>query len=152
MCSCHFRNGVKVAGPEIYLRNESKLFPATKDTKPTNAKKRKSSNPETIEAMVEAFKKRKEIINETNEADQTQKTPTEQIILEAELDCARREVEKFNETESYEKSHYTVTSLNEETVRMETGLPTKEVFDIVCRHVNRYKYNISYFFYYPYES
>ena len=38
VCSCHFRDGNKSNGPEIFKRNRDKLFPAPKD-KP---KKKKS--------------------------------------------------------------------------------------------------------------
>ena len=35
--------------------------------------------------------------------------------------------------------------MNEEGLRMETGLPTKEVFQIVVRNMERFKYNINYY-------
>lgn len=60
MCSCHFRDGEKSNGPEIYPRNENKLFPYTEKKTP-NTKKRKSMHcPESIEEMVRVFKERNE--------------------------------------------------------------------------------------------
>jgi len=38
-----------------------------------------------------------------------------------------------------------VTELPGDVIRMETGLPTKEVFDIVVRHALRFKDSINYF-------
>ena len=43
VCSCHFRDGKKINGPEIYPRNEGKLFP--QQDAPCK-KKRKSNEPE----------------------------------------------------------------------------------------------------------
>ena len=143
VCSCHFRDGEKCNGPEIYPRNENKLFPCT-DKKTPNAKKRKSMDcPESIEEMVRDFKER----NESNACakENASKPPTEQIILQAELDCATRELQKLKKDVNYKRNNYTASSIDTETLRMETGLPTKEVFDIVVRHVNRYKDNINYF-------
>ena len=71
--------------------------------------------------------------------------PTAQVILEVELDQHKRELAKHNETMQYQRSHYTVKSLSTEVLRMETGLPTKEVFDIVVWHALRFKDSIIYF-------
>ena len=56
---------------------------------------------------------------------------TNEIILEAELDQAREELQGMQEKESYPQKHYTVSGLSVEVLRMETGLPTKDVFNIV---------------------
>ena len=56
----------------------------------------------------------------------------QEIILEAELDFANR-------------NNYTVSALEGDVIRMETGLPTKEVFNIVVNHALRFKDSVNYF-------
>ena len=51
----------------------------------------------------------------------------------------------MQEKESYKQKHYTVSGLSAEVLRMETGLPTKEVFNIVVLHTLRFKYCIVYY-------
>ena len=63
----------------------------------------------------------------------TQPASTEQIILEAELDLSKQELKYHNETTHYQRAHYSVSALSPEVIRMETGLPTKEIFNIVVR-------------------
>lgn len=100
--------------------------------------------------MVKAIKEKNGHIDNAEET--VQKPPTEQVILQVELDNALRELQKLKESAKYERNHYTVSSLNTETLRMETGLPTKEVFDIVVRHVGRFKDSINYFLGWKVES
>ena len=56
---------------------------------------------------------------------------TNEIILEAELDQAREELQDRQEKESYAQKHYNVSGLSAKVLRMETGLPTKDVLNIV---------------------
>ena len=63
---------------------------------------------------------------------------TQEVILEAELDLAKRELENREGRLHYKNRCYTVTELPGYVIRMETGLPTKEVFDIVVRHASRF--------------
>lgn len=72
-------------------------------------------------------------------------TTTQEIILEAELNQAKEELKNMQEKESYKQKHYTVSGLSAEVLRMETGLPTKEVFNIVVLHALRFKDSINYF-------
>ena len=51
----------------------------------------------------------------------------------------------MQEKESYKQKHYTVSGLSAEVLRMETGLLTKEVFNIVVLHALRFKDSINYF-------
>ena len=44
----------------------------------------------------------------------------------------------------YKKTHYTASKLNEAVIHMETGLPTKEIFEIVVKHVSRFVNSINY--------
>ena len=74
VCSCHFRDGVKEAGPKIFARNEKKLFPSTGEVKkPRTSGKGKRVGPESIEAMVEAHKRKQELESEGS-AEGTQRT------------------------------------------------------------------------------
>ena len=70
---------------------------------------------------------------------------TNEIILEAELDQAREDLQDMQEKERYKQKHYTVSELSAEVLRMETGLPTKEVFNIVVLHALRFKDCIVYY-------
>ena len=64
--------------------------------------------------------------------DERSSTPTEQIILEAEVNVAKPELNYHQETMQYQKKHYSVSILSSgEVIRMETGLPTKEIFTVV---------------------
>jgi len=40
---------------------------------------------------------------------------------------------------------YTVARLEEDVIRMKTGLPTKKVFNIVVNYAHRFKDSINYF-------
>ena len=70
---------------------------------------------------------------------------TQEVILEAELDLAKRALKNLEEKVKYKTWCYRVTELSDDVVRMETGLPTKEVFEIVVRHALRFKDSINYF-------
>ena len=51
----------------------------------------------------------------------------------------------MQEKERYTQKHYTVSGLSAEVLRMETGLPMKEVFNIVVFHALRFKDFIVYY-------
>ena len=55
-----------------------------------------------------------------------EKPPASQIVLEAELDLARRELKQQGEAAQYQRKHYSVCTLATDVIRMETGLPTKD--------------------------
>ncbi|XP_068723635.1 uncharacterized protein [Montipora capricornis] len=72
-------------------------------------------------------------------------TSTEQIILEAELDLTKQELNSHQEAKQYQRTHYSVSVLSSEVNRMETGLPTKEILNIVVDHTAKFKDSISYY-------
>ena len=74
-----------------------------------------------------------------------EKPSTSEIILEAELDLAKRELEQQREAAQYQRTHYSASTLTTDVLRMETGLPTKEVFQIVVNYASRFKDSLSYF-------
>ena len=69
-----------------------------------------------------------------------------EIILEADLEQAKREIIDQNEEKNkYVQKHYTVSTLSEDVLKMETRLPTKEVFHIVSNYADRFKQSINHF-------
>ena len=144
LCSCHFRRGKKSAGPEIFKWNADKLFPSQK----TPPKKKKK--PKSLVNKLPTVKDTMAIINakstESSDTwDERSSTPTEQIILEAELNVAKQELNYHQDTMQYQKKHYSVSNLSSEVIRMETGLPTKEIFTIVVDYTAKFKDSISYY-------
>ena len=65
--------------------------------------------------------------------------------LEAELEKKTRELESYKERMAYVTNHYSASRLSEDVIRMETGLPTKEVFNIVVLYALRFKDSINYY-------
>lgn len=80
------------------------------------------------------------------EGEINQKT-TQEIILEAELELANRKPKELEGKTEYKTKRFRVADLelSDDVLRMETGLPTKEVFNIVVKHVLRFKDDINYF-------
>ena len=140
VCSCHFRDGKKSNGPEIFKRNENKLLPAEK-AKP---KKKKIKSQQTLQEMIEAARKKEEFEQGTSDNLERPES-TREVILEAELEQAKREIIDQKEKNDYIKKHYTVSTLSEDVLKMETGLPTREVFHIVVNYADRFKQSINYF-------
>ena len=90
--------------------------------------------------MVQAIRAKEE------EALPLQEKPSiSEIILEAELDLAKRELEQQREAAQYQRTHYSASTLTTDVLRMETGLPTKEVFQIVVNYASRFKDSLSYY-------
>lgn len=142
MCSCHFREGKKENGPEIFERNINKLFPS--DGKPPTKRKRENSKEKaaepTVQEIVQAHKAKQ------NEAKPVEKKiPTGQVILEVELECVRNELKQQEETAQYKRSHYSASTLSAEVIRMETGLSTRDVFQIVVNYASRFKDSVVYY-------
>ncbi|XP_022780618.1 THAP domain-containing protein 5-like [Stylophora pistillata] len=141
VCSCHFRNGQKANGPEVFERNKHKLFTEQRGPPPKKIKNTESK-VESLSQMIEFARKNEQpLVADTEENLQT----TQEIILEAELDFANRELKELNQTVQYKRNKYTVSALEGDVIRMETGLPTKEVFNIVVKHALRFKDSVNYF-------
>jgi hypothetical protein len=143
VCSCHFRDENKSYGPEIYVRNQEKIFPA--EGGPPKKKKKVTTKKETLQEMVAEAIKGQHQSPCDDSLQEMCNTTTQEIILEAELNQAKEELKNMQEKESYKQKHYTVSGLSAEVLRMETGLPTKEVFNIVVLHALRFKDSINYF-------
>ena len=137
-------DGNKLNGPTIYERNRDKIFPS--EGGPPKKKKKVTTKQKTVQEMVaEAITASvQQSTNDDTKQESCNKT-TNEIILEAELNQAREELQDLQEKESYTQKHYTVSGLSAEVLRMETGLPTKEVFNIVVLHALRFKDFIVYY-------
>ena len=48
-------------------------------------------------------------------------------ILEAELDCVKKELRELREQQVYQRTRYSVAAIDTDVLRMETGLSTKSV-------------------------
>lgn len=143
VCSCHFRDGNKSHGPEIFKRNRDKLFPAAKD-KPKK-KKIVPTNQESLQEMIKVAREREQESQEDTVKNLERPSSTREIILEAELQQAKRDLTDLKQKTDYLHKHYTVSVLGEDVLKMETGLPTKEVFLIVVKYTGRFKQSINYF-------
>ena len=143
VCSCHFRDGQKANGPEVYDRNKEKLF-AEQRGPPSKKKKQNEPKKCSLLEMIETARKNEQ--PSTSDADiEESVSTTREVILEAQLDLANREVKDLEGKVKYKGMRYTVAGLQEDVIRMETGLPTKKVFDIVVNYALRFKDSISYF-------
>ena len=138
VCSCHFRDGHKANGPEVYDRNKNKGDHRRRKKRKAESKKcslpkmidiaRKHEQPSTYDTVIEEHV-----------------PTTHKVILKAELDLANRERIGLEGELQYKRMRYTVAGLEEDVIRMETGLPTKKVFNIVVNYALRFKDYITYF-------
>ena len=140
-------DGDKLNGPTIYERNRDKIFPS--EGGPPKKKKKVTAKQKTVQEMVAEAITTSEQQSTNNDTDDTKQEScnktTNEIILEAELNQAREELQDLQEKESYTQKHYSASGLSVEVLRMETGLPTKEVFNIVVLHALRFKDFIVYY-------
>ena len=111
------------------------MFPQQGDV--PQKKKRKSSEPEqqSLQEVIENVRRNEQSSQEKGH--EINPRTTNEIILEAELELANRELKECQGKEEYKTKRYSVAELSDDVVRMETGLPTKEVFNIVVKHAFR---------------
>ena len=70
---------------------------------------------------------------------------TKEIVsLGAELKQAEREITDLKEKMGYLKNHYTVFTLDEDVLKMEAGLATRDIFNSVVSYAERLKDQINY--------
>ena len=137
-------DGNKLNGPTIYERNRDKIFPS--EGGPPKKKKKVTAKQKTVQEMVaEAITASEQQSTNNDTKQESYNKTTNEIVLEAELNQAREELQDLQEKESYTQKHYTVSGVSAEVLRMETGLPTKEVFNIVVLHALRFKGFIVYY-------
>lgn len=69
-----------------------------------------------------------------------------------ELENVKHELQAYKEKYKYEREHYSVKNMDDEVVCMETGLPNKEIFNIIVRYMMRFTGSINYFAEWKVES
>ena len=84
-------------------------------------------------------------MNEQPPTEEENPRTLQEVILEAELGVTNKQLKDLEETSKYKILRYTVSELDGDVIRMETRLPTKEVFNIVVKHAYRFKDSIIYF-------
>ena len=141
VCSCHFREGNKKGGPVVFKRNAEKLFPQCEES---TVKKRVKqiqtpSTPEPV-SLKESEVTVKPKLSETETL-----LSVENTILKAEVRSMETEIVKLKERQQYARQRYTVASQDSEVICMETGLPTREIFQIIVDYVSRFHSSIVYF-------
>ena len=118
-------DGNKLYGPTIYESNRDKIFPS--EGGPPKKKKRIVKKKTVQEMVAESIGGSGQQSTDDNNKQECCNRSTNEIILEAELDQAREDLQDMQEKESYTQKHYTVSELSAEVLRMETGLPTEDV-------------------------
>ena len=71
------------------------------------------------------------------------KTEVENIILKFELQNKTRELENLKDKDNTKQPLYSASTLNDEVIRMETGLPNKNMYKIVVKYVESHKHVIT---------
>ncbi|XP_031575496.1 uncharacterized protein LOC116309087 [Actinia tenebrosa] len=88
VCSCHFREGKKSSGLEIFKRNGDKIFPAG-NNKPPKTKKKPALKEDSfnVQTIVQSF-----LAAEDERKENLPRPSTEQVILATEVDVLKREL------------------------------------------------------------
>ena len=115
------------------------MFPEQRGPPPKKKKKYEEKRKTLCEIIENAR------INEQPSTKEENPRTTQDVILEAMLDVADREIKILEEKSDYKTKRYTVSELNGDVIQMETGLPTKEIFNIVVKYAYRFKDSINYF-------
>jgi hypothetical protein len=93
-----------------------------------------------VQAIVQSF-----LAAEEEKKENLPSPSTQQVILETEVDVLKHELARCQETSHYQRTHYTVAKISAEVLRMETGLPTVEIFNIVVDYAASFKDSICYY-------
>ena len=103
-------DGNKLYGPTIYERNRDKIFPSEG---PPKKKKKGAAKKKTLQEMVaEAIGGSEQHSTDNDNKEECCNKSTNEIILEAELDQAREDLQDMQEKEIYKQKHYTVSRLS----------------------------------------
>ena len=148
VCSGHFRDGDKRNMPTISNRNKDNLFDLLPGAEPKPPPKKKvktkyDAKVPTVRSALAEIKENSGPSDSTNEQDKSTDSRNTSLV-EIELDVTSRELTKEKELSGYQREHYSVANLSTEVIRMETGLPKKEVFYIIVNYVARFKGHINY--------
>ena len=119
----------------MFAWNVNKIFAPTSPRK--KRKRTVTSNTESELQLEQSTDSR---------TDEEKVASVSQTILEAELDCLKKELRELKEQQVYQRTRYSVAAMDSEVLRMETGLPTKDVFQIVVNYISRFRDNINYYY------
>ncbi|XP_011661157.1 putative nuclease HARBI1 [Strongylocentrotus purpuratus] len=141
VCACHFRDGKKKGGPEIFKRNVDKIFPLTPapKKKATKTKQLSTADACTTAIGIEPATRTDPGPSETN------RLKVDNVILKVQLEETSKELKDLQTTAGYRREKYSIESLTDEVVCMETGLPNKKILEIVTGYLQRFEDNIEYF-------
>ena len=151
VCSCHFRNGDKTNGPTIFKRNALKLFPGEEKNKKTKLRAVKdTSNNDELQMQRAQQPENTEVHGELGVPQRGQGSDQpisggSNVVLQIELETVRRELEDLKLQNKYQRERYSVANLSDAVIRMETGLPNRQIFEIVVGYVRRFEGSISYY-------
>ena len=140
VCSCHFRDGKKVNLPTVFKRNAGKIFEEQEPVK----RKPKATTKVLQENSPTQVQVPNHCTDDANNFDRPTR-PDEKVLLQIELDSVKRELEKERAGNLYHRERHSVKGLSDDVVRMETGLPNKQIFKIVVAYVRRFEDFLNYF-------
>ena len=140
----------KTNGPTIFKRNASKLFPEEEKNKKTKIRAPKETSSNDDLRMQRAQQGNTEVYDELGvpQGAHGSNEPISggsNVVLQIELETVRRELESLRLQNKYQRERYSVANLSDAVIRMETGLPNKQIFDIVVVYVRRFEGSISYY-------
>ena len=124
-----------VLSQSLLLRIKSKPPPKKKVKNNSDAKL------PTVRSVLAEVKENSGPSDSINKQDKSAESRNTSLV-EIELDMTSTEQNKLS---GYQREHYSVASLSTEVIHMETGLPIKEVFDIIVNYVARFKGHINYY-------
>ena len=119
----------------MFAWNVNKIFTPTSPRK--KRKRMVTSNTESELQLEQSTDSR---------TDEEKVASVSQTILEAELDCLKKELRELKEQQVYQRTRYSVAAMDSEVLRMEIGLPTKDVLQIVVNYISRFRDNINYYY------
>ena len=73
-------------------------------------------------------------------------TNAENLILKSEMEKLREDLCTLRRREHYQREKYSVLTLKDDVICMETGLPNKQIFSVVVSYVKRFLNDVSYFY------
>ena len=134
MCSCHFQEKKKENDPIIFKRNVEKFFPEE-----NTAKNRKLKVTSTSKACLVPKVDDDKLDNVSLNVDESALMDPCTLYSES--------VDKLKKSDDDAKTSnkFSLKNLNEEIMRIKTGIPTKKIFSLIANYARRFKDDISYF-------
>ena len=145
MCSCHFRGG-KERGPEVFQRNADKLFAPVDSPKPKKRQKKEpaASTTTSSEADNADLHVRPVPVSTCTNNEHTG-LKVDNVLLNVQLEQTTQELNELKKTITYQRERYSLQSMSDDVICMETGLPNKTILGIIINYVKRFEDSIVYF-------